>query len=136
MSRSAKVRAFFGDADQDFALLIGQCVELQELTGCGLGVSLGRIEQFWVNDVKQVLRLGLIGGGMAKEQAYRLVERHVVSGELGVCADVAFKVVAAAIAGVPDEPLGGAKGERTGDPLSQTAASDMPTSTDQPPQPE
>ena len=129
MTRSAKVRAFFGDADHDFALLIGQCVELQDLTGCGLGVSLQRIEQVTVADIKHALRLGLVGGGMAKEEAYRLVERNVVAGELGVCAALAFNVVTAAIAGTPDEPLGEPKGDRTGDPLSQTDASDTPTST-------
>lgn len=129
MSRSAKIRTFFGDRDYEFCLLIGQCVELQEITDCGLAVTLVRLQQFHVRDIKEVLRLGLIGGGMKSEDAFRLVERHVVSGEIGQGADVAYRVVAAAIAGVPDEKLGESKGEWIADPLSQTESSDMPTST-------
>lgn len=133
MTRNAKVRAFFGDADHDFALLIGHCVELQELTGAGLGVTLTRIETLCVNDIRQVLRLGLIGGGMGKEMAFRHVERHLVAGEIGVCAEVAYKVCAAAIAGAPDEIVGEPKGGEeslTSDPRSPTDSSDTAISTE------
>lgn len=136
MTRSAKVRVFFGDADHDFALLIGQCVELQELTGAGLGVTLTRIETLCVTDIRQVLRLGLIGGGMAKEMAFRHVERHVVAGEIGVCAEIAYKVCAAAIAGAPEEVVGESKGGEeslTSDLRSPTDSSDTPISMEAPP---
>lgn len=136
MTRNAKVRAFFGDSDHDFALLIGHCVELQELTGAGLGVTLTRIETLCVNDIRQVLRLGLIGGGMGKEMAFRHVERHLVAGEIGVCAEVAYKVCAAAITGAPDEVVGEPKGGEeslTSDLRSPTDNSDTATFTEAPP---
>ncbi len=128
MARNAKIRAFFGDGDHDFALLIGQCVELQELTDCGLGEMLTRVERLRVKDMKEVLRLGLIGAGMPKEEAFRKVERHVVAGELGVCGALAFRVVAAAITGAEDEPLGEEKGEPTAESRSPEEKSVLPTS--------
>ena len=135
MSRSAKTRAFFGDADYDFALLLGQCVELQELTDHGLGSTLDRIERIYVKDIGHVLRLGLIGGGMPNEAAARLVERHLVSGYFGVGAAIAFKVVASAIAAPEDEPSGEGTGEPTSGQHSPEENFDMPTST-QPPLPQ
>ena len=128
MSRSARVRAFFGDQDYDFALLIGQCVELQELTDCGLGECLTRIEQLRVKEIKEVIRLGLVGGGMDKQAAFRLTERHVVAGELGACGSTAFQIVAAAITGVEDEPLGESKGDGTSANPSPGESSDGPSS--------
>jgi hypothetical protein len=118
MSRSAKITAFFGDGDHDFALRIGECEELQELLDCGLAESLQRVEAVRVNDIRQVLRLGLIGGGMSKEDAFRLVTRHLTPGDLGACAVLAARVVGAAIVGSPEELLGELKGERTDGPRS------------------
>lgn len=122
MSRSARVTRFFGDRDYDFALEIDQLEELQEITDAGLGDTLERIERLFVKDIKQVLRLGLIGGAgdlkmingrPVKDEAYRLVLRHCVSGEMGSCAEVAMAVANRAIAGVKDEPMGEQAGERT-----------------------
>ena len=135
MTRSAKVRAFFGDREHDFALLIGQCVELQELTDCGLGECLSRVEQLRVKEMKEVIRLGLVGAGMDKHEAFRLMERHVVAGELGVCGSLAFQIVAAAITGAEDEPLGESKGDGTSESPSPAESSDGPSSTAPPPPP-
>lgn len=128
MSRSGKTRLFFGDDDYDFRLPIGQAIELQELTGVGIMVTLERVSQFAVKDIKHVLRLGLIGGGMDKEAALRLVERHLVDGEYGRCAGVAVDVIQAAVMGVDEEPGPPRKGE-TPPADSPTGASDTAAST-------
>lgn len=133
MSRSARVRAFFGDQDYDFALLIDQCVELQETTDCGLFELLARVENLRVKEIKAVIRLGLIGAQMGKEEAYRLTERHVVPGELGACGSIASKIIARAITGAEDEPLGEQKGEGTNESLSPGEKSDGPISMAPPP---
>ena len=128
MSRSARVCRFFGDRKHDFQLGIEQCEELQELGDCGLMMTMARIEEIRVGDIKAVLRLGLIGAGADKEAAFRLVERHTRPGYLAESADVALKVVAAVIAGVADEPMGELKGEGS-ETLSPEARSDTANST-------
>lgn len=128
MSRSARVRRFFGDADHEFQLGIAQCEELQELGDCGLMLTMARLEEIRVGDIKAVLRLGLVGAGSDKEAAFRLVERHVRPGYLAESAEVALKVVSAVIAGVADEPLGEPKGEWS-ETLSPEARSATASST-------
>lgn len=132
MSRSAKVEAFFGDGPHEFALLVGQTEELQDRFDCGLLVTLDHIQQVDIRHIKEVLRLGLIGGGMPKQDAYNLVLRHCVAGEFGACARAAMEVVNAAIAGPKDEPLGELQGER-GEPLSPSEKSGSAMSTEPPP---
>ena len=129
MSRSAKVRSFFGDADYDFALRIGEVEELQETLDCGLMMTLQRVTDIDVSAIRPVLRLGLIGGGLAKEDAFRLVQRHIAPGYLVDVARVAGDVVRAAMMGAPDERLGERAGETAGDPASPGASSASPTST-------
>ena len=106
MSRSALIRRFFGDADHDFALRIGEVEELQEALDCGLIPTLERVTNIDVGATKAVLRLGLVGGGLRKEDAHRLVERHVVPGYLVDVSGLAGAVVRAALIGAGDEPAG------------------------------
>ena len=129
MSRSAKVRAFFGAADYDFALRIGEVEELQETLDCGLMMTLQRVTDIDVSAIRPVLRLGLIGGGLGKEAAFRLVVRHVAPGYLVDVARVAGDVVRAAMLGAEDERLGEPAGETAGDPTSPGASSASPTFT-------
>lgn len=128
MPRNAKVTLFFGEGEFEFALRIAQCVELQEITDAGLMVTLDRLSSLRIKDISHVLRLGLIGAGMQKDEAARLVHRHLVAGEIAACALVAAQVVQAAITGAGDEPLGEAEGSRTSDPRSPTENCDTPTS--------
>ena len=39
MSRTGKIRVFFGDAEHDFCLRIGELIELEEKTGDGVFAS-------------------------------------------------------------------------------------------------
>jgi hypothetical protein len=129
MSRSAKVRRFFGDSDYDFALRIGECEELEEAFSAGLVPMLSRVSEVRTREIKAVLRLGLIGGGMDKEPAAKLVERHVEPAYLAECSVLASEVLSAVIAGALEEPLGEPKGSETSDLRSPTGSFDTPTST-------
>jgi hypothetical protein len=132
MSRTSKVRRFFGDADHDFQLNIGELVELEEDLNAGAGLVRARLTpglqlpfgEARVKDIRTVLRLGLVGGGMPKERAWLMVERHVRGGDLGECALLAYVVVSAALVGSPEEALGERKGrgKRAGSRHSRTAA--------------
>lgn len=135
MSRTAKVRRFFGDDDHDFKIGVEQAQELQDLFGCGLMPMYERVSDVCIPHIKEVLRVGLIGGGMSKEPARRFVDRHVAEGYFVDAADVAADVIKAALRGAPDEPLGEQKGA-TDPPPSPMEKSDTESSSDTPPPPE
>lgn len=134
-------RQFFGEGEFDFRLGYGELVQLQDLTKAGPGFLMGRIEsgasETWLQDIKSTLRLGLIGAGMAKEEAYRLAERQVQPGYLIHAATLAVKVLAASYVGVKEEappPSGEPQGEDASP--SPTDSSGSQTSMEPPPPPE
>ena len=149
MSRSAKVTRFLGEGDFVFALTIGPAEQLEEVRGDALRLKgfgpgegaimaiQGRLSggSFLIDDVRQTLRLGLIGGGMEPEAAFRLVERNLIPGTLVKAAIVAADVIDALLVGSPDDQPGGDQsGEIDGPPVpiqpgSPTAASAGPGST-------
>ena len=111
MSRTAKVRRFFGDGDHDFKIGVGEGEELQDLFDCGLLVLLERVSLLRTRDIRETLRCGLVGGGMKPEEAYRLVDRYAVPAYWIENGALAADVIQAALRGTPDEPLGEPKGE-------------------------
>lgn len=80
-------RAFFGDGERSFTLTDPMISELERLTGTGIGSLFTRMvrAEFRLNDLAEVIRLGLIGAGTSPEDAARLVEtyaRHRPIGEI------------------------------------------------------
>ena len=71
-------RAFFGDAEHAFTLSPAMIRELEAVTGAGIGAIYQRLVDrlFHHSDMLHVIRLGLIGGGMAPEVAARLVTTY------------------------------------------------------------
>lgn len=107
MSRSAKIDLDWADGRHTFRLAIGELEELQEKTNCGPLVLLNRLfDGTWrTADVRETLRLGLIGGGMAPIPALDLVRRYVDDRPAWLDnALLARAVVGAAISGIEDEP--------------------------------
>lgn len=117
MSRSGMVEARFGEKVEAFSLTIGPAEELEEVRGEALrkqGFDVGQAAlmaifmrlstQTWlIGDLRSTLRYGLIGAGMDRDAATRLVERELVPGNMGRCAVVASKVLQAFIVGEPDD---------------------------------
>jgi hypothetical protein len=124
MSRSARIRRFFGDDEYEFRLGIGEAETLDEETGCGLMQLLERLPLMHVADMRAILRNGLIGGGMKRQDAFGLVKRHLVEGYLVEASDVATAVLIACIRGVPEDPPDIGVGEQPGE---QTSPSRSPT---------
>ena len=134
MSRSGKTRLEFGPDEQDFRLAFGELVELQEATGKGPGrIQLDLAENKWAaRDISEVLRIGLIGGGMDPMKALAMVRRY--------CHEIAdwknnqhraFIILSNALqseekAGKPQPPEMAAKTK------IQTDAGDLPSSTKAP----
>lgn len=111
---------------------VGQILDLEEKCGA-IGSVLQRLRSgAWsINDVRETIRNGLIGGGMDPEKALAAVQRHVdppVGRPLAESALLAFNVLALAVVGGPDEPVGKDQpaGARHPGSITTTDASDAP----------
>ncbi len=103
-------------------------MELQEKTDAGpLAVLLRLHGHDWrVQDVRETIRLGLIGGGKTPPQALALVARYVDRRPLLESVPVAQDILAAGLAQPDDLPPGNLVAEGTG-------GSPPPPSTSAPP---
>ena len=103
----------------DFRLAIADCEQLQEV------INRPRIAQgmpplgpnglfrllasgdAWPHEVREVLRLGLVGAGMKADRALVLIKRHVEpNGKFFQASAMACAVLGSALHGVPDDPVG------------------------------
>lgn len=110
MSRSAKLdHRFVGEGYFDLSLRIGELIALQERLGVGPSALANRFVtgEWHVQDVRETIRLALIGGGLSQKEAHDLVERNVIAGHLLDYAALASEVICAALVGAEDEPLPG-----------------------------
>jgi hypothetical protein len=119
MSRDGSVTFTWADGEHRFRLGIGQLRELQEKTEAGPAFILGRLQNgsWLLDDLREPLRLGLIGGGMSPVEALRLVQRYVDDRPLLESVQPAMAVLLAALVGVEDEKpgkLGAAKDQPQG----------------------
>lgn len=121
MSRSGKIRRFFGDADYDLKIGIGEAEELDELFQLGLLELIDRAGAVHVRIIRETIRVALVGGGMDKERAATLAARHVADGYFAEAAQLAADVLDAAIRGAPEDPPGEDQGEVTTPIPSPTA---------------
>jgi hypothetical protein len=76
---NAEVTIPFADGQYKFRLALGELRELQEKTNAGPLELLKRLHAgTWrVDDPRETIRLGLIGGGMLPTEAMKLVLRYV-----------------------------------------------------------
>ena len=135
MSRSGKTEFDWADGHHAFRLGISELEELQEKTGTGPFEVLVRLARHtWrVADVREPLRLGLIGGGMAAGTARTLVERYAGPGQLLDAVPPAMAVLNAAIAGPDDEAVAAPGGNGAAAKEAEAtppAGSPSPPSTD------
>lgn len=141
MSRCAKIELVWADGAGPgeggkyiFRLRIGELRELQEKVNAGPQTVLQRLATgaWYVDDIRETLRLGLIGGGLAPAKALKLVERYVDAEDRPLIenAPAAQAVILAAVIGVGDDPVGKAEAAKQG-PTEKSAS---PPSTDSAPQ--
>lgn len=120
--------------EHDFLLGIGQIRALQDKCDAGPGFILERLRtgRFWLDDAMQTIRLGLIGAGMDKDEARKLVDRFFGERPLAEFVLPAQLILSAAIYGVEDDPVGelpaGENDEISN--LSREVKSDGPDSTE------
>jgi hypothetical protein len=132
MSRNGSIDLDFGDGTYTFRLAIGQLRELQESVNrprIKLGASLigpatlfeaVRSNNAWPHEVREIMRLGLIGGGTKPADALDLVRRYVEERPIVESSIHATLVLGAALFGSEEEAVEGKKqpAEMTGESTS------------------
>jgi len=131
VSRLGLITINWADGEYSFALTIKQLIELQEKCDAGPPHILARLEgRAWhVSDVRETMRLGLIGGGMSPADALKLTMRYVDERPLGENVLIAQVILSAAIVGAPegveDAPPGKPEADQPTSPFPE-AKSDGP----------
>lgn len=80
MSRDGAIELTFLDGeDYVFRLAWGQLIKLQEVRLCGAFLVFERLHgsEWMVEDIREVIRLGLVGGGLDPIKATKLVKEYV-----------------------------------------------------------
>lgn len=129
--RKAEVTFAWGDGTHKFRLPVDSILELQEKTDCGPYVLLDRFRNgTWkVQDIRETIRIALIGGGMAPTKAMVLVGRYCDNRPLAENVPAALMIMTAAVLGVPGDAPGKSKGARARrGPSSPTESSASPKS--------
>ncbi|MDF2809504.1 MAG: hypothetical protein K0S56_535 [Microvirga sp.] len=128
MSRDASISFDFGDGEHAFRLAIGGLRELQEKTGVGPMRLFHRLmDGSWmVDDAREVLRIGLIGGGMKPAEAIGLVRRYVDERPMIEAQAPAMLVLGAALHGTEQETQPG-KEEAPDAATDATSSSSLPS---------
>lgn len=100
---------FVGEGYYSLRLGIDELIQLQEKLAVGPNVVATRLLQgeWLVDDIRETIRLALIGGGMSQKEAFDMVKRCVKEGYLMDYVSVAANAIYAALTGIEDEPLPG-----------------------------
>lgn len=128
MSRNAAITFAWADGEYAFRLAIGQLRSLQEKCDAGPGEILARVisGRWKLDDLRETIRLGLIGGGMEPVPAMKLVREYVDERPLMESVLPARVILMAALVGPADEPVGKAEAPAA---ATETAGSTSPPST-------
>lgn len=132
MSSDGSTSFVWADGEYRFRLAIGQLRELQDKTGTGPFVLFSRfMDGSWrVDDVRETIRLGLIGGGMKPTEALILVKRYVDERPKMENVTPARLIIGAALFGDPEDEVGKEGPEEAGTPATSSAS---PNSTEMEP---
>jgi hypothetical protein len=129
MSATGSITLVWGDGDNTFRFGIAQWRELQEKIN-GRRVAMGlnpigpmtllnslRAKDAWPDDMRDVLRIGLVGAGMPIAAANRKLVRYFDNTPVAPHNLVAFAVLSAGLLGAPGDEISAAKkkDDRRGD---------------------
>jgi hypothetical protein len=125
----------WADGTYTFRLAWAELAELQEQCDAGPFVILDRLQtrQWRIQDVSNIIRLGLIGGGMEPVKALKLVRSYVEARPPMENVIYASGILSAGLMGAPDEPPGEPEAPNqieTGSTTFPTESSDLAQSTD------
>jgi hypothetical protein len=91
-------RAFVGDSERVLRLTPGLILELERVTGVGIGALCQKLFNgaFHLAEVTETIRLALIGGGETPQRAAELVTTYVTPRPLGETYPLAVAILEAA----------------------------------------
>lgn len=146
MSADGSIELTWADEPRKFRIAIGEFRGLQESVNARR-VAIGaepvgpsamltalRTNNAWPDDVRDVLKAGLVGAGMEFQKAQRLLMRYFDNKPLLEHTKTAFLVLLAALVGVPDDEPAKKKIAETGSEPGETSQSDSQSSTETEPQ--
>lgn len=132
MSESQIDGIVWGDGPQTFELAIGELRELQDKCNAGPQRILGRIStaDWLIEDIRETIRLGLIGGGKPPAEAYNLVKRYIDDRKGGWLENraIAQIILMKALVGDPTDQVGKSPADQA--KPETTTASPGPLSSD------
>jgi hypothetical protein len=125
---NGSIRFVWAGDERLFRLRLGELRELQTLCDAGPEEIKDRIllGKWRVDDLREVLRLGLIGGGMDPIKAIALMKQHFDEVEPLKNKTPAFLVITAGLCGDPQDEVG----KKAGAEESQKSGSASPPSTE------
>lgn len=109
---STAVYRSFGGRDQRFELPLREMCELERLCGAGIAAIYARVAmlQFYILDVRQTIRLGMIGGGSTPAEAEATVRFNLDGRPINEYAQLAADILNAAFEGTePSKKASGAE---------------------------
>lgn len=114
-NRDASVTLTWADGDYTFRLAWGQLIELQEKLDAGPAFILDKFYNggWKVEYISEVIRLGLIGGGLSPTEALKLTRNYVESRPPFENLSTAQGILAISLIGAPEEKLGEGEAART-----------------------
>lgn len=130
MSANGTRTIIWANGEDQFCIAkVGLILDLEDKCGAGIATILQRLAggAWWLNDVRETIRLGLIGGGMSPEKAMTAVKNHVDANPLASSVLIAYAVIEAALVPLRDDDVGKeppAEATNTGSTI-QTDASDV-----------
>jgi hypothetical protein len=97
MSDLITYRAFFGDKEHAFTLTDPMLAELETLTGLGVGALYFQLINmaYPASALREIIRLGLVGGGTTPEDAKRLCDTYASNRPLAETFPLAFEIMEA-----------------------------------------
>jgi hypothetical protein len=107
-NRDARITEDFADGTYEFCMNYGAIRMLQEARDMGPLFIWGLLEaNAWrVEDIREIIRCGLIGGGMAPVKANKMVTMYVEARPIMENAALAKRILGAGLIGAPEEEAG------------------------------
>jgi len=103
---NTSVTHFFGDQERKFQLTTPLIIEIERKIGSGIGAIAQRLfaQQHSHNELVEIIRLGLVGGGADPATATALTDAYLTNAPIMPNYMIAHAVISAAFFGSEPEP--------------------------------
>lgn len=120
MNHRAEIATDWADGTYAFRLTVAGALELESKCDAAIAVVAQRLNSgaYRINDVRETIRIGLIGGGSKPDAALRLVRTYVDDRPLMESAVLARVIMGGLMFGFAESPLAPAAGAAERPPVS------------------